>query len=183
IVNGAKNFVRINPQSAAASAALTALFLGLDWVFDPELDSWVTEGEASKEYVLPVAGGFELRPPDGHIYNSAESACGAAPACAGRGCTPDYHPALGGNCRAASDNAAIAFWTEIPVTCPPGSTKDQFGCFVTIDGEYEHLTESDWSEFQAYLPTAPANLVADGAADAMQRQGGPLPGYTDLQMD
>src|SRR5690606_18189968 len=40
VANGLRNFVRINPASLAASAAVTGMFLAFDWVWDEAEQSW-----------------------------------------------------------------------------------------------------------------------------------------------
>src|SRR5690554_6623601 len=45
IANGAKNFLRVNPASIAASAAITCLFMAVDWVFDQATGEWMKEVE------------------------------------------------------------------------------------------------------------------------------------------
>ena len=40
VANGLRNFVRVSPQSVAASAAITGMFLAFDWVWDSAEQSW-----------------------------------------------------------------------------------------------------------------------------------------------
>src|SRR5690554_4507041 len=40
IANGMRNFLRITPGSLAASAAVSGLFLAVDWVFDQDAGEW-----------------------------------------------------------------------------------------------------------------------------------------------
>lgn len=190
IANGAKNFVRINPGSTAASAALTALFLGLDWAFNPEHDQWMKQGEPSVDYVDPISGGFMPidcnNPLTCPIYSTAEAACAQTWQCEAMDACIPAPPAPGGNqsighCHIPGGPARGSYIIQEPV-CPPGSAFTPLGCAVTIEGEWENLTESDWQELEASLPAAPAGEVASAASDIQRRQGGPLPGYQDMQM-
>ncbi|MEM2002321.1 MAG: virulence factor TspB C-terminal domain-related protein [Candidatus Methanomethylicaceae archaeon] len=180
IANGAKSFLRINPASAAASAALTAMFLGLDWLFDPETDQWMKEGESSLEYVDPLSGGYTNSDASGELYPTAESACAATTSCMSFGpCSVGpLFTARQGTC-INPDGYSRSTWSIVDPVCPSGSVRTDYGCAITIDGEYEDLTDSDWLELENTLPSLPPSEVAQAASDIQRRQGAPLPGYSD----
>lgn len=182
IVNGAKNFVRINPASVAASAAITALFLGLDWVFDEELDSWMKEGEGEiyedPNFVL-YQGGYNQIVITGP---TAEIACQRFYAVAG-GSTPFSHVDLSndgtvGRCRPSNTRTV-----NLVAECPPNLVFDPTIGACRGEAGLVPLSEADWLQLQNKLPTENPDRVGNAANDIMLRQGAPLPGFTDTQIE
>lgn len=182
IANGMKNFVRINPYSAAASAAITAAFLGLDWVFDEELDSWMKEDWMEAEYSgvtwnVPECPG-NLRAPSAAAACEypVNNQCGVVASLREMKGTPD---GLGAVCVYNLKFGNPPQGTEIRPrgTCIEGEWRvvnNIPGCYLP---GVVPLEPQDWAEMEAYLPTVPAT-AADSASDLQQRQG-QLPGYHD----
>lgn len=188
IANGLRQFVRVNPASVAASAAVTGLFLAVDWVFDQESGSWMKEGTVFENPIDNT--GWYYGSEGGQIYPDPDSACNDWAISLGRqsGYTVGsvewsgnrYHKL----CRGVRSNGT---WTVIGsvnsrgLTCPSGYQMDNQG---RCSGEgVIDLDSSDWQELEGYLPSAPAGQVGQAAGDAMKRQGAPLNGYTDMQME
>lgn len=181
VANGMRNFVRINPASAAASAAITALFLGLDWVFDPELDSWAKPGPPSIVPPLPGTGFFTSSSSGTYscnnnlYYGTKTAACQGLVDCSGQ--SSFTISSSGASCNLRPSGASIPISTK-PTQCPAGSTYNpSYGC--VIEGEFIPVTESDLDTLPAYLPSASPQDVADAAADIQRKIGNPLPGYQD----
>lgn len=180
IVNGAKNFVRINPASVAASAAITALFLGLDWVFDEQLDSWMKEGDGDiyedPNFVLyeTTYNGTLIAGP------TAEIACQRFYAIAGGSFSHVDLNADGsvGRCRPSNVRQVNRV-----AECPSGFVFDPTVGACRGDVRLLPLTDADWLQLQNKLPAENPDLVGNAANDIMERQGAPLPGFTDLQME
>lgn len=198
IANGMRSFVRVNPASVAASAAITAIMLGLDWAFDEERDSWMKEG-------------IETEPEFGDFYwykRSDPSITAPAPAQLCVAITPgrveetyvyrDYefsHFVFESNGRNAN------CWYDVTYT-PKNGQPPYLGpqqrveisragsqCYppavyypdLGVCGRpgLVPLTSSDWQELEASLPSTAPSLVGDAAGDIMARDGSPLPGYSD----
>lgn len=180
IVNGAKNFVRINPASVAASAAITALFLGLDWVFDEELDSWMKEGEGDiyedPNFVLyqTTYSGTLITGP------TAEIACQRFYAIAGGSFS---HADLSTDGSVARCRPSNVRQVNRVAECPADLVFDPRVGACRGDIRLVPLTDADWLQLQNRLPTEDPDRVGNAAGDIMERQGAPLPGYQDLQME
>lgn len=93
IARGAKIFRTIHPGSAAASAAITLLFLGVEWAFNDEQGEWMKRGEPTVDYVNPLSGGY--LPSDCSnpfvcpVYPTASFACAQTSQCIQMGaCVP-----------------------------------------------------------------------------------------------
>lgn len=165
IANGLKGFARITP----ASAAVTGLFLAMDWYFDQDSGEWVKDDLVP---VDPASGYFRINN-KGTAYPTPEEAC---------------YTAFGDNIievRYVGNNTWQCRWRNGSLggavgsyTCPEGSTYDgSVGkCML---GAPVPLTDSDFSDLASQLPSMPPATVGAAANDAMQRQGGPLTGYTD----
>lgn len=185
IANGAKNFLRINPGSVAASAAITGLFLAVDWVFDQAAGEWVKVGD------------LQLTEPDDLNLYCRESPYShqCAPS-ASSFCQLDPHPNAAGwefpsetriNClfyAGANQTNPRTYYSGNKVSdCPaPSYYNAQMGGCV-IEGEYERLNDDDFNQLAGYLPSANPSVVGDAAHDIQRKIGSPLPGYTDLQME
>src|SRR5690606_17498002 len=85
-------------------------------------------------------------------------------------------------CLRVSNNSYLAT-VERTGQCPAGSNYSPTLRGCVIEGDYIPVTDSDFQELEAYLPSAPASTVGDAAGDIQRKIGGPLPGYTDLQME
>lgn len=184
IANGAKNFTRINPASAAASAALTAMFLGLDWVFDSAHDSWMKQGEGE---ALPESGVW--RDNTGARYDTLPEICTALAIgqwSFTRSEVIGNYPSLTGECYGKYNNGPTEQrYTSITMTreCPAGSSFSFVVQGCTLEGQLIPLSESDWQRLESELPGLPAPVVGDAAGDIQRKVGSPLPGYTDMQME
>lgn len=181
IANGAKNFLRVNPASIAASAAITGLFLAVDWVFDQASGEWVRmelTGEGEME-----GGGWCLTASYGYCSNNNILRDSPLEACR------TYGPYEVTSVDRVSD-------TEYRCNFEGGNTTVyRVGSPECLEGEYipsmgicalptpTPLLEQDWVNFENSLPSLPANQVGDGAYDIQRRIGSPLPGYTDIQME
>lgn len=196
VANGLRNFVRINPASAAASAAITALFLGLDWVFDEELDSWMKEGLQPD----PSLGDF-------YWYTSAQSDIhysDPVELCVARTPGPvqeayalrtyefkQFTPgstATRGNCeynvyRTYQGETGAPTLYNMTVyrggsQCnPPAAYYPDLG-MCALPGVIP-LDASDWIQLESSLPASAPGTVAEAAGDAQRKIGNPLPGYQD----
>lgn len=182
IANAAKTFTRINPASVAASAAITALFLGLDWVFDEELDSWAKESFD------------ELTDPDLHIWGmtfQGERLEGPTPdavcdllTIAGNNQQSPFTATVFTPTWARCQNSGGTYYDIGRIAeCPEGAVLDGATGICVLEGQYIPVTDSDFQELESYLPSADAGTVGSAAGDLQGRQGAPLPGYTDLEME
>lgn len=177
VVNGMKNFVRINPASAAASAAVTAAFLAMDWYFDQDSGEWVGGAEDEITYVDATEGGWVIASAPAILYPSTQAACSASPGCASHGaCTPGL---IRGNiiCHVpGTNNERNLLYSRSP-ECPAGSELTTLGCAV-VESVPVPLTAADWQELEGELVTMPPAIAGGSADDIMQRQG-QIPGYHD----
>lgn len=184
IANGAKNFVRINPASVAASAAITALFLGLDWVFDEELDSWMKEGQGE---VSPQSGVWVDN--TGTRYDTLPEICEALAIGNWKFSRSEVignYPALTGECYGHYSNSPTEQrYTSITMTrqCPAGSSFSYAVQGCVLEGQLIPLSEADWQRLESEMAGFPAPIVGEAAGDIQRKIGSPLPGYTDLQME
>lgn len=183
IVNGAKNLVRINPGSVAVSAAITGLFLAVDWVFDQASGEWVIIRDEVIE--SPELGLWSVH---GASFPTPEAACEYG--------VPRSHGSFRYDNHALSGNVGICYGAQIsnpsnvaPIVniertsdCPSESVYDSSAGVCVIEGQWKNLDDSDWSQLEGTLPSLPAQNVADAASDIQRRQGAPLPGYQDLPM-
>ncbi|MEM2002275.1 MAG: virulence factor TspB C-terminal domain-related protein [Candidatus Methanomethylicaceae archaeon] len=182
IANGAKNFVRINPASVAASAAITGLFLAVDWVFDEALDSWAKQGEDIVDD--PELTLWSYCSGTNCVYGPTDAdACTAVGVQFLGGMVLSPNPVADNTTRCVRSTGQTVATVERTGACPAGSLYSPTLRGCVIEGEYIPVTDSDFQELEAYLPSAPAPLVGDAAGDIQRKIGSPLPGYTDLQME
>lgn len=188
IANGAKNFVRINPASAAASAAITALFLGLDWVFDQELDSWMKRTE--DELNDPEFGAFYADTSQGNFSApTPEALCSAiVPLYQNSTYTRyTYNQSQNiGYCYGRPNGTEPEQFLVIfqrRFDCPEGYTWNGQGTACVKPGELIELSDADFQQLAGFLPSANPDQVGEAAADIQRKIGAPLPGYTDMQME
>lgn len=197
IKNGLKNFLRVNPKSAAASAAVTGIFMAVDWVWDEAEQSW-----GKHEFACPTGAICAL---DGEVQ--IDQMCGPYPfalksmgevktVVASSGFT------LGG--KSYPKGTAVTV-TVVPYMSSPNFLNNCVDKYPTgrwpvsreTGGRYPILvgtvvlepdqpeqvffppTEADWSKLGDRLPLLPAPDVGTAAADTQRKIGGPLPGYSD----
>lgn len=193
IANGAKNFLRVNPASIAASAAFTGMFLALDWAWDELNQGWGTYEEQLLvdpalhifEYTVhSPSGTFELSAPTGPLL--------CEQIFAPNGPYGNYtYTGWNGQTNHCTGHWPSEPWRDRDLVrvnrvgqCPSHARYDaDLGGCVTIDGEFEHITDSQIRELEDQLPFFPAATVGSAAWDAMERQGAPLNGYSDMQME
>lgn len=177
-------FTSIHPVSVAASAAVTGLFLAMEWYFDEEIGEWsVREAEETppihdtgwRYTALPECGASPLFP-------SPTAACQAGAACLGMEVVE-----LGrdGDMRFMCSVERPGIDYRFPVVtngieCHPGAT------YNVIEGVCEEVvpvpvSQGEYSKLAGQLPALPAGSVADATGDA-QRRFGEAPGYQDTQM-
>lgn len=179
-----KNISRATPGAIAASAGMAALFAAMDWVF--EQGQWKKE---DLEQLDDLYGYYWTAPGVGSSHPSALDACTAGA----------YFPAYGladfVSLSIASNGNAICTYNKVKggLTnftayrggggCPEGYTysvvDNNAACFRTA---LVPLTDGDYSELTAKLPTLPAGDVSGAAGDASRHQGAPLSGYSDTNM-
>lgn len=182
IANGLKQFTRINPYSLAASAAVTGLFLAVDWFWDDELGSW-----SKFDNVLvddPSAYRWQRPHTGGQYYPSAQLACeGGLSSTLVELVSISMQPNGSANCTYKTANGRTSTYgaARSGGNCPAGTTYIQTatnaGCFmqqpVPVDG-------ADFDYLEGEFTRLDANDVAAGASAAQQRQGVALPGYQDM---
>lgn len=178
IANGLRGLARSTPGAIAASAAMSTIFIGLDWVFD--------QGEWKK-----LEEGW-ITDPDFVGWSGAVGSCtvtGPTPAavceglvssCAGReyarytlnssGDQAVCYGLIYGN----ENTVAVASRTG---QCPEGSVFNSATGNCDVEGELITLTDADYSRIAGYLPTVDPELSAESASELQRRQGAPLPGY------
>lgn len=190
IANGAKLFRNINPASAAASAALTALMLGLDWAFDDELDSWAKEG--FDEYVDPSFGLWWHNSPNGQLFfPTAESGCRSLFSVhRPNGSYSHFTIAAGGTQALCYGNSSPGGPVNVQGTlgrtannCPEGYEFSYVvgGCVML--GAPVPLTDADFDLLADALPSANPGDVGNAAADIMARTNAPLSGFHDTTIE
>ncbi|AXH76981.1 MAG: zonular occludens toxin [Inoviridae sp.] len=193
VANGLRNFTRVNPGSLAASAAVTALFLAVDWAWDELTQEWVKyEYECPVGQICAIDGDFSVigmcsRNPGaltsfGEVktVTAAETfILGGVGYPAGTVVTVEVLP--------RTDTIPSNFINNCTNMYPSGRWPiNEFGFPVLVGtivseiGVPEQVPAPvDFSELEAYLPNAPAQDVSTAAGDAQRRMGGPLPGYQD----
>lgn len=188
IANGLKNFTRVTPGSLAASAAVTGLFLAMDWAFDVGEDAWGTYGDA----ILDEDQNFGLwtnqQNPSQGAWPTAEIGCTAVITAASPTFTFDSFQITGNgqqaNCYAnigVPQPAHIGNLTRVAECPSPSVFNTELGGCV-IDGEFIVLNDSHFAELEARLPSLPATTIAEAARDTQRMIGNPLPGYHDQAM-
>lgn len=165
IANGLKGFARITP----ASAAVTGLFLAMDWYFDQDSGEWVKDELIETD---PVGGSWVTYLHPDKPFPTPLAAC--------QNSWPSviyvqFHTPTSYRCmhqRGSYGNATGVTY------CPEGATiNPQTGACML--GAPVPLTDADFGDLASQLPSMPPATVGAAANDAMQRQGGPLSGYTD----
>lgn len=194
VANGLRSFVRVNPASIAASAAVTGLFLAVDWAWDELEQEWVKyEFDCHPDEVCFVDGEVVVQNMCGR-YPYAISAFGEVKTVIA---TQSFHlgstlypsgttvsvrvvPSDGTGTQNMINNCSSRYPSGNWPTSPQGYFPYLTGTIVHELSEPERLTNPpDFGELEAYLPSAPAGDVSTAAGDAQRRQGGPLPGYQD----
>lgn len=191
IANGAKNFLRVNPQSVAASAAITGLFLAVDWVFDQATGEWVKE---EFDITDEIVGDFFWTISGPTQFASAESACEAYPAMStcnrcvpGSGSIDRFEqPGLAVCGYQYEDWSGVHDATIYTSRTGGNSCPDGYIYYPAVGGcgamIARPISEADWAELEASLPSSNPQEVANAGRDSQNRLGGPLPGYTDMPM-
>lgn len=176
-------FTAVHPASVAASAAITGLFLAMEWYFDEEIGEWSVR---EVESIPPIEGtGWRMTTGVGcqaGVFPTPRAACDAYSACAGfPPGTLEYRSPTQQICSVSRPgNSHTVSITTPGLDCPPGSELNvqegacqQYVSVPVIQGEYSRLAGE--------LPNLPANEVAEATGDA-QRRYGMAPGYHDTQM-
>lgn len=186
LANGMRNFLRINPASVAASAAVAGLFVAVDWVFDQAEGEWRKQGYDTLE-----DNSLDL-------WCSALGNCGPTPEMVCRDVI-DLYPDMFGtwtydSVRSASNpNTALCYGTSSSFQTPQLYLQVSINPAASCPAPYEYneqlkactipalvpLEGSDWSDLEAYLPLAPANEVGMAGHDTQRLIGNPLPGFHD----
>lgn len=185
--NALRTIGRATPGAIAASAGMAALFAAMDWVFD--------EGQWKKEDLMDeedLYGFYYVAPfSDGLTFSNAHDACEAS--------LQFMHPVWKLEGYTVSNRLVCHYYDDTSdpnrvVRTNYSSNIQGGGCsegFVYVNnpphtGCYKQglvpLTNSDFSELTAQLPSLPASDVAGAAGDAQRQIGNPLPGYHDTQM-
>ncbi|MEB3736220.1 virulence factor TspB C-terminal domain-related protein [Halopseudomonas pachastrellae] len=179
-------FTAVHPVSAAASAAVTGLFLAMEWYFDEELGEWAVR---EVENIPPIEGsGWDASFGNcSGYFPTPQAACEAIAVCNNkaqssvRDIRPTGYPNEFRAVCEVSNPGLIPFviYTD-DITCPPGSDLNpvegvcqQYVSKPVIEGEFTRLAGE--------LPNLPAEQVAHGTGDA-QRRYGMAPGYQDTQI-
>lgn len=173
-------FTSVHPATAAASAAVTGLFLAMEWYFDEEIGQWSVR---EIENIPPIEGtGWRItsgpEPCRVSGYPSPEQLCLSA---VGGSCNrrPLDHYAVtsptSGYCR--YQGGSILDFSTPGLSCPPGSE------LVVSEGvcqQYEStpVIQGEYSRLEGQLPFMSAGQVASGTGDA-QRRFGEASGYND----
>lgn len=174
IANGLRNFTRINPASVAASAAVTGLFLAVDWVFDQSTGEWMKEDVFYYDDL-----DFNLWCVQSYCGPSPESVCdGYVSSILGPGRSTSVVIQTSTSALCYQQGSAFVTLTRSG-ECPVGYSYESATGRCTSGTQLIELDESDWSELAGYLPSADPQTVADAAADTQRKIGDPLPGYQD----
>lgn len=197
IKNGLRNFLRVNPKSAAASAAVTGIFMAVDWVWDEAEQSWgkheftcpqgaicAINGEFNvnqmcgpNEYALTDFGQVKtVTASTGFVMGSKLYPKGTVVTVSVIPSTNSIHPSFLNNCT-----------HRYPSGTWPTDSKARFpilvGTVVLEPDQPEQVflppTEADWTKLGNKLPLLPAPDVGTAASDTQRKIGGPLPGYSD----
>ncbi|SFQ86374.1 hypothetical protein SAMN05216578_10989 [Halopseudomonas formosensis] len=194
VANGLKNFVRVNPASVAASAAVTGLFLAVDWAWDELTQEWVKyEMQCPVGAICAIDGNYHpmdmCRREPYALTSIGEVKTITASGSFRLGGT-NYPAGTVVSVMVAPHDASTpgySFLNNCTSRYPSGNwpTKDGSfpqlrGMIITEPGVPELLPAPvDFSELEAQLPALPPGQVAEAAGDAQRRIGNPLPGYTD----
>lgn len=175
-------FLSVHPMSVAASAAITGMFLAMEWYFDEDLGEWAVR---EVENIPPIEGqGWESPLAPGY-YSSPNDACMAVIANHSPGSQlSDYTVrsasyGLTGTCYLQNPtlNAPI---TWVDPQCPSGSVlnEEEGACQQYVGTP---VIEGEFTRLAGELPSMPAEQVAEGTGDAMRRHG-VAPGFHDTPM-
>lgn len=190
IGNGLKGLARLTPGAIVSSAAMAALFAGMDWVF--------SDGEWQK--ITEVTADPELQPfiwnTSYGSYDTAFAACdayddgfaaqypGRTPA--GSSITAMNPMGTQATCSFSIGNPQEGPYTITIVRTGSGSCPEGFQYSKLIGGcvgaQLAPLTDGDFSELTAKLPSEGAGTVGSAAGELMKRQGAPLPGFSDTSI-
>lgn len=181
-------FTAIHPASAAASAAITGLFLAMEWYFDEDIGEWSVR---EVETVPPIEGtGWRIL---GGLASCTFSATGTyypSPQAAGSYMAGCYTPpqtvqsctvnGLTASCRLAPFGTTIGMDTP-GLDCPSGT---ELNLVEGVCQAYEPrpVIEGEFERLAGQLPSLPPGQVAAGTGDAQRRQGAPADGYVDTPM-
>jgi len=177
---------RASPGAIAASAAMAALFAAMDWV----LDQGVWKKEDLMDETDPYGYTFSA-PGGGGIFPNARDAClaGAHNSSIGTRDLVSVNTNPNGTISCVYVNWHNTGNVAYNAQRSGGGCSEGF-TYVVVPGVtagcYKYglvpLTDFDYSQLTARLPTLPASDVAGAAGDAQRHLGGPLPGYHDTQM-
>lgn len=200
IKNGLRNFLRVNPQSAAASAAVTGIFIAVDWVWDEAEQSWgKREFQCPQGAICAIDGEVDLTTMCGPYPHALKSigevktviskygfSHGSKYYPAGTAVTVTVIPFDGSTYPVGFVNHCTS---RYPSGRWPTSPQGHFPILIRTPvaepdlSEPEEVffppTEADWSKLGNELPLLPAPDVGTAAADTQRKIGGPLPGYSD----
>lgn len=183
VANGLKNFVRITPGSALASAAVTGLFLAVDWVFDQSTGEWMREDDSYYYDDLDfnmwcVAGTCGPTPDEACQWLTINNPTNTNAQYSGQ-----YIMNPNGTASCINNFGQSTITANRELSCPQDFRYDPSTGRCLGDPRLIPLTDSDFQELGEYLPSADPNQVGGAASDAQRRTGAPLPGYTDMQME
>lgn len=197
VSTGLRNLVRVNPYSAAASAAAAGLFLAVDWAWDELTQEWVKyEMQCPVGSICAIDGQFVVNSMCGRdpyainqfdqvktVTASSGFTMGGVSYPAGTVVSLTVIPNAGGN---APSNWLANCVNRYPSGRWPnieGRFPYLVGTIVTQPGELQQVpVPVDFSDLDAYLPSADPQLVSDAAGDVQRRIGEPLTGYHDTAM-
>lgn len=195
IKNGLKNFLRVNPKSAAASAAVTGIFMAVDWVWDEAEQSWGKhEFECPVGAICAIDGQYDVQSMCGPYPYALQTVGEVKTVVASRSFTvggKSYPPGTTVTVTVVPYNPSIETLNNCTYKYPSGLwPTNQQGYFPQLVGtvvlepdqpEQVFLppTEADWTKLGNELPLLPAPDVGTAAADTQRKIGGPLPGYSD----
>src|SRR5690606_5654714 len=181
-------FTAVHPASVAASAAITGLFLAMEWYFDEEIGEWSVR---EVENIPPIegtgwkvsGGRFECSGDELGIFPTPAAACNAAAACDSpplSSASIKYDTDHRFKCTLSSPGERTVNVNTPGLSCPPGS---EFNPSVGACQQYASVPviEGEFSRLAGELPNLPADQVAEATGDA-QRRYGMAPGYQDTQM-
>lgn len=197
IANGMRNFARVTPGSVAASAAITGLFLAVDWVFDqasgewkkesydyPPVDEeflfWASSGGAQNKFSNPDDMCEFFYRSDNLYSNNAYVNLGYTVTLTSSDvarCGYRYQHVVYGDISENRFNDGYRWGTGCPAEYSYDSSVGSCTRSVVID-----LDPSDWQRLESSLPSASPDQVGQAGNDIQRLIGNPLPGYQDQAM-